>query len=567
MASADCRLSGTRALVIDSNPTSRSVLVAQLSEFGLKTIVQISRVRDAMSRLEFAEFEFVLCEHNFRDDTYSGQALLDDLRRAQLLPFSTVFIMVTGEASYEKVAEAAESALDGYLLKPYSSGTLYERLSQARHRKVHLRPIFEAIEAGDFEAAAQICMQRFKDRELYWLYAARIGAELLLRVGRHSEAQALFEAVIAAKTLPWARLGVARARLESGQTGKAVATLEGMISDDPAHADAYDVLGRAHFDSGNFTAALETYRVACELTPGSVARLQKHGMMAFYTGDRETATKALHRAVVLGLESKMFDLQSLVLLAFTYLQDGDGKSLTRCHDQMQRALERQHDNPRVHRLARVVHTLEMLQRRQVGQALEAIRQQARDIRTPEFDFEAGCNLVALLSALASTSIDLDEAQSWIQTIGLRFCSTRGANELLSHSATAHPPYRDDLQGAHAQITKQAEQAMSISLGGDPRGAILALIGHGTTTLNGKLMDLASLALQRHEARIPDAAALHGQIEALRTRFGLTTARASIGQDNLRPPGSISLRVSAPKPPVPAAAAPGPAVAEPLATAS
>ena len=208
--------------------------------------------------------------------------------------------------------------------------------------------------------------------------------------------------------------------------------------------------------------------------------------------------------------------------------------------------------------------LEMLQRRQVGPALEAIRQQARDIRAPEFDFEAGCNLVALLSALASTSIDLDEAQSWIQTIGLRFCSTRGANELLSHSATAHPPYKDSLHTAHAQITKQAEQAMSISLGGDPRGAIVALITHSTATLNGKLMDLANLALQRHGARIPDANVLHEQIDALRTRFGLASTRASIGQETLRPPGSISLRVSAPKPPASAVA---PAAAEILANAS
>ena len=51
MATDACRISGTRALVIDSNPTSRSVLVSQLNEFGLKTVVQISRVRDAMSRL------------------------------------------------------------------------------------------------------------------------------------------------------------------------------------------------------------------------------------------------------------------------------------------------------------------------------------------------------------------------------------------------------------------------------------------------------------------------------------------------------------------------------------
>lgn len=555
MATDACRISGTRALVIDSNPTSRSVLVSQLNEFGLKTVVQISRVRDAMSRLEFSEFEFVLCEHNFRDDTYSGQALLDDLRRAQLLPFSTVFIMVTGEASYEKVAEAAESALDGYLLKPYSSGTLHERLSQARHRKVHLRPIFEAIESGEFERAASICLQRFEARELYWLYAARIGAELLLRIGRHQDAQKLFEAVIAAKTVPWARLGVARARLESGQTSKAVTTLEGMISEDPMYADAYDVLGRAHFDNGNFAAALETFRVASELTPASVARLQKHGMMSFYTGDRENAAKALHRATVLGFESKMFDPQSLVLLAFTHFEGGDGKSLSRCRDQMERILERQPDSPRVRRLSKVVRMLEMLQQRKVGPAVEAIRSEALELRTPEFDFEAACNLLTLLSALASTSIDLDEAQSWVRTMGLRYCNTRGVNEMLNQSAAAHAPYVDELRHTHAQITKQAEQAMSISLGGDPRGAIMALIAHGTSSLNGKLIDLASLALQRHEARINDAHALREQIDELRSRFGMGSTRATLGAENQRPAGSISLRVATPKPPPTALATP------------
>ena len=56
----------------------------------------------------------VLCQHHFANEASSGQDLLDDLRRNQLLLFSTVFIMVTGEATYAKVAEAAESALDGY---------------------------------------------------------------------------------------------------------------------------------------------------------------------------------------------------------------------------------------------------------------------------------------------------------------------------------------------------------------------------------------------------------------------------------------------------------------------
>lgn len=546
----DRDITGARALVIDSNPTSRGVMVAQLWEFGMKTVVQCSRVRDALQRLELSDFDFVLCEHHFgngSDAGYSGQALLDDLRRANLLPFSTVFIMVTGEATYAKVSEAAESALDGYLLKPYSAASLHDRLSESRRRKNHLGPIFEAVEAGDFEHAASLCMKRFEERGTYWLYAARIGAELLLRVGRHDDAQQLFEAVIQAKTLPWARLGIARAQLEAGKANKAVVTLEGLIGEDPEFADAYDVLGRAHFDSGNIKAALDTYKTACELTPSSVARLQKHGMMAFFSGDRETAERVLHRATVLGVESKMFDLQSLVLLALMYLQSNDGKALQRCRDQLERALERDENNPRTRRLARVVGALLLIQQRQVAQAVEDIRAQAQDIRRNDFNFEAACNFAALLAALCSTSIDLEEAQRWIHDLGMRFCGSRGASELLANAATPHPPYVDLLRVAHADVTRMAEQSMSRTLAGDPRGAIEGLLKDGRASCNIKLLDLAHMALLRHEARIPDAGELRQAIDALREEWGGTAARTAIGQDNVRPPGSISLRVATPAP--------------------
>lgn len=262
-----------QALIIDSNATSRSILVGQLREYGVTKIVQCSRVRDARARLEHTVFDYVLCDQFFSESGDSGQTLLDDLRRAQLLPFSTVFFMVTAEASYAAVAEAAESALDGYLLKPFTPSALFERLSLARLRKIHLKPIFDAIEQEDFELASSLCVERFEARKPYWLYAARIGTELLLRLGRHDESRTLFEAVIAARALPWAKLGVARAQIESGQATRAITTLQGLIGEDASFADAYDVLGRAQVELGNFTEAIETYRTASALTPDSVVRL------------------------------------------------------------------------------------------------------------------------------------------------------------------------------------------------------------------------------------------------------------------------------------------------------
>ncbi|WP_069103585.1 response regulator [Acidovorax sp. RAC01] len=531
-----------QALIVDSNATSRSILVGQLREYGVSRIVQCSRVQDARSRLEHTVFDYVLCEQYFGESGYSGQTLLDDLRRAQLLPFSTVFFMVTAEASYAAVAEAAESALDGYLLKPFTPSALFERLSLARLRKIHLKPIFDAIEAEDFERAAALCVERFETRQPYWLYAARIGSELLLRLGRHDEARKLFEAVIAARALPWAKLGVARAQIESGQAARAVTTLQGLIGEDASFADAYDVLGRAQVELGNFAQAIETYRTASTLTPDSVVRLQKLGMMSYYMGDRANATKVLSRAVILGIDSKLFDFQSLVLLTFSYFAENDRKGIDRCMADFARIMERHQSSARVQRFAAVANTLQLIQQRQFSQAVEAVRGMAREITSASFDFEAACNLASLLAVLAVTSINLDEGESWIRALGMRYANTRGLTELLANACNGHAPYSDIVRESLLHINKSAELAMAKSLGGDPTGAVEQLLREADKTLNSKLLDMSQQVLLRQRARISTADALQEAIDSLRQRIGSAPTRAILGQDSERTPGGVALRV-------------------------
>jgi tetratricopeptide (TPR) repeat protein len=530
------------ALIVDSSTTSRGILVGQLREYGVTRIVQCTRVQDARNRLEHTVFDYVLCEQHFGEGSYSGQTLLDDLRRAQLLPFSTVFFMVTSEASYAAVTEAAESALDGYLLKPFTPSALFERLSAARLRKTYLRPIFDAIEAEDLARAAQLCVERFQSQQPYWLYAARIGSELLLRLGRHDEALALFEAVIAARDLPWAKLGIARVQIESGQAARAITTLQELIGEDASFADAYDVLGRAQVELGHFDQAIETYRTACGLTPDSVVRLQKLGMMSYYMGDRETATKMLARAVALGLDSKLFDFQSLVLLTFSYFADNDRKGIERCLADLARTMERHQASPRVLRFIEVARALQLIQQRQRSQAVDSIRAMANEITSSGFDFEAACNLGSLLAVLATTSIDLPEGETWIRALGLRYANTRGLTELLANACSLHEPYATIVRECLRHINETAEVAMAQSLAGHPAAAVRRLLREAERTLNAKLLDMSQQVLLRHKARMETADALQHDIDALRPHVGSAPARAILGQDNERRPGGVVLRV-------------------------
>ena len=534
-------ISKTSALVVDGNPSMRSMLVGQLKDLGVETVTQCGRIVDARRRLEHQAYDFVLCELHFPNESATGQDLLNDLRRNQLLPFSTVFVMITGEATYTKVAEAAESALDGYLLKPHKAAQLSERLQAARFRKVSLQEIFQAIEEGDFARGAALCIERFQSRGPFWLYAARIGAELLLRLDRPQEAEALYKAVIKAKTLPWAKLGIARSKLDGGQPANAVSILENLIAEDPTYTDAYDVMGLAQFQLGKFDEALATYKMASSLTPASISRLQSFGMMSFYAGNFEEAERTLARTAMLGLDSKIFDCQSLVLMAFVQFDRGDHKALLRGLNDFERLMERNPDDERTRRLAKVVQALFTLHHHKIAQALESVREMIKDALSPTFDFESASNLVALLSQLAKRAIRLEEVNSVIDQIGLRFCASRATTELLAGAAAAHPEYASHIRGCNAKVLRYAQHAMSLSLKGNPEGAIREFILRAEETMNAKMVESATSVLDRYSAKIADTGALRDTLSKLHARCAGAKARVNLVEGQ-RKAGALTLRV-------------------------
>lgn len=66
--------------------------------------------------------------------------------------------------------------------------------------------------------------------------------------------------------MPWARLGVARVELASGNATAVRRALESLIGDLPEYADSYDVMGHVLLEQGEIEGALNNYRRAASLT-------------------------------------------------------------------------------------------------------------------------------------------------------------------------------------------------------------------------------------------------------------------------------------------------------------
>lgn len=535
MIPLDTDIQRATALVIDPNPASRSALVTMLKSACVASVEQCARVADARRVLELRHFDIVLAEYHFPSESMTAQDVLDDLRLAQLLPLSTVVVMISGEAAYAQVAEAAEAALDAYVIKPHTEQALRDQLAEARQRKRWMKPIFDQIESQQYGKAADLCQGLFETKGPGWIQAARIGAELLLNLGQPHAAMKMLEAVLSTQALPWARMGIARTHYKAGSLGNARRTLESLLSEHPGYVDAYDVMGRVMLDQGDPGSAIDALRRASALTPGSVTRLQKFGLLAFHYGNADEAAEALQRATALGVNSKVFDLQGLVLLAALQYDKRQTRALALSRATMMRMRREAPVSPRLTRFESVVDILHKLATRRVPEAVMQVRAMLQTVREPSFDFEAACNLLMLLARLFEDETRLDNIDQPMQQLTRRFAVSKTTSEMLASAARNLEPLAAPVHAGYAYIGAIVESAVQRASGGKAGEVVLELLTHAEDTLNSKLLDLAGYNLTRHTQAVPDAASLGARIEVLRQRHHRYGAQVRValprGQDS------------------------------------
>jgi Tfp pilus assembly protein PilF len=468
---------------------------------------QVSRLIDGRNMLESQRFNLVVCDYNFDAEAASGLQLLEELRRENMLPYSTVFVMIASEATYAQVAEAAESALDGYLIKPFSANSLGERIKEARQRKRVLSPIFEALEQREYDTAAQLCVERFESRGMYWLYAARIGAELLLRQKRNDDAASLFKAVVEAKTVPWARLGIARAHFADGEIAKARRAVEDLLDEDPLNADAHDVMGRVKMEMGQVDEARKSYETAMNLTPECILRLQHTGTLSFYSQEYDKAAELLQQAWNIGKRSRLFDVLSMLLIAFVRYEKKQTSGLQIALENISRFAEMHPQSHRLRRFKSIAEVLVEIAQGRTKQGFRMVREVYADVLRPAFDLEAAMNVLSLLTRVLQVGFPQDEFEAIGRKIARRFAVSRASNQVMLTAAMYRSDVEQWLNEALNDTTRAAENAVDLSLKEDFNGAVDALLKYGKQTCNARVIDLAGSLLKRHRDKIEGVKAM------------------------------------------------------------
>jgi len=116
-----------KILVVDDFSTMRRIIRNLLKELGFTNVDEAEDGVVALQKLKAGSFEFVVSDWNMPNMT--GIELLRAIRADATLKHLPV-IMVTAEAKKENIIEAAQAGANGYVVKPFTSATLEEKLNK-----------------------------------------------------------------------------------------------------------------------------------------------------------------------------------------------------------------------------------------------------------------------------------------------------------------------------------------------------------------------------------------------------------------------------------------------------
>lgn len=283
-----------RFLVIDDQPLAREALRSIAQTVGAFTVEFAPNYQDAIYRIRNNVPDIILCDYVLGDGR-SGQQLLEELRRFNLLPDETIFMMVTGEQSYEQVVSAVELVPDDYIIKPFSPDKLLLRLDRIAEKKHFFAAYYKEKRQQDYARALSI-LQAKHDSEAgrpYRFEILRQTAEVQMASGQVKSAEATYRNILENYNFPWARAGVARSLHKQNRLTEARQEIDQVVASTPHYFDASDVKASICMAQGEPEEAQKVLDAAAKKTPRNYLRKRLLAEAATLTGDTETARAAL----------------------------------------------------------------------------------------------------------------------------------------------------------------------------------------------------------------------------------------------------------------------------------
>jgi two-component system chemotaxis response regulator CheY len=229
-------------LLIDDSKFARTTLRNELKNIGFINFLEAGQAAEALEHLGSGGVGLIFCDQQMPGMT--GTELLQKLRQDDAYKL-TPFILITGHADADVIAECMDYGVDAVVVKPFSPATLEGKINQAfRERR-------QTID-GACEEVCTISQLKFDET------GQKEKVVAMQVVAAPDNAKSLFQAGL---------------KLEAkGDTKGAAQRYISTLKLDERYLKAHEALARIYEASANNQKALEHLQKAVELNPGNFQR-------------------------------------------------------------------------------------------------------------------------------------------------------------------------------------------------------------------------------------------------------------------------------------------------------
>jgi len=121
-----------RILVVDDFDTMIRIIKNVLNDLGYNNIITARNGEQAYQIITKEKIDFIISDWNM--PVMTGIELLKKVKGDPKL-VHIPFLMVTAEAEKEHIVEAIQAKVDQYIIKPFNSVMLAEKINFALHKK------------------------------------------------------------------------------------------------------------------------------------------------------------------------------------------------------------------------------------------------------------------------------------------------------------------------------------------------------------------------------------------------------------------------------------------------
>lgn len=290
------------ALVIDDFADMRGSVRRMLVNFGVKEVDTAATGEEAVTACSKKHYDLILCDYNL-GEAKNGQQILEELRFKKLLKKTTIYMMVTAEATSDMVFGALEYQPDEYLTKPFTEPVLAKRLDRLVLEKKEMLDVNTALDNEDFAKAAALCEKYAAEKNRYQLHYRRILSDCYFKLNKFAEAKEVYENILAERPIEWAQIGLGKCLIQLNEIEEAGDIFEQLINQRCKCLEIYDCLAEVEILRGDSERAQGLLEEAIKISPNAILRQERTAEICEDNHDWAKAEKARKRVVKLGSHS------------------------------------------------------------------------------------------------------------------------------------------------------------------------------------------------------------------------------------------------------------------------